>query len=384
LIVKKSLRKVLLVFPLLALLWFRGTSSRAEQLMDTEDSLTVSKTTAFTRLKNGYFSDALSAAKGALKTAEDRYGLTHPALVPILIDLATIDRYMALYTDAEAALKWALAIQEKNFGPEDPQLAGILDQLASLYTDWGRWQDAEYLGKRALSLMEAKDTHPFEGLIQALEQQGYLEMEMGNLTLAEELLKKSLKLQEKDPNTSPAVIIQNLHLISRVYLINKQLSDAQDSLQKIMDITKKNFEGDSVQQADAMENLGDFYQSQSQLEKAKKLFDAALPIYQRFVGVYFGYSSLDYVRKLAKADESVGKNKEAEDLLQKSQQTLKQVFGANHPRVSLGLVDLAQVEEALGQKTLAQEYLKEALVMARSFFGDDHPLVIKIKKQLNP
>jgi tetratricopeptide (TPR) repeat protein len=350
--------------------------------MDTEDSLTVSKTTAYNRLKNGYFPDALSAAQGAVKTAEDRYGPTHPALVPILTDLATIDRYMALYTDAESTLKWGLAIQEKSFGPNDPQLAETLNQLASLYTDWGRWQDAEYFGKRALSILDGKGTDPW-GLLQALATQGYLEMEIGNLDQAEECFKRSLKLQEKDPKTAPADVIQTLRLLSRAYQLNKRFSDAKDSLEKIMDITKQNFAGDSVQQADALEGLGDFYQSQNQAEKAKNLFETALPIYQRFVGVYFGYSSLDYVRKLARAYESVGKNKEAEDLLQKRQETLKGAFGANHPRVALGLLDLAQVEEALGQKSLAEEYLKEALVIAKSSFGDDHPLVLKIQKQLH-
>ncbi len=275
-----------------------------------------------------------------------------------------------------------MAIQEKNFGSSDPREAETLSRLSSLYTDWGRWQDAEYFGKRSLSILDGKDAN-LQGLLQVLEAQGYLEMEMGDLDQAQELFKRSLRLQEKDVKTVPSDLIQTLYSLSRVYLLSKRFSDAKNSLEKIMDITKKNFESDSVQQADALESLGDFYQSQNQADKAKNFFETALPIYQRFVGVYFGYSSLDYVRKLAKAYESVGKNKEAEDLLQKSLQTLKDVFGASHPWVALGLVDLARVEVALGQKTLAQEELKEALVIAKSLFGDDHPLVLKIKKQLH-
>jgi tetratricopeptide (TPR) repeat protein len=382
-IIKSPPNQALLTGSLLALFLFAGNLSYAEQIIDTEDPLTVSQTTTYERLKNGYFPDALSAGENALKIAEDRYGPTHPDIVPFLIDLATIHRYMARYADAETSLKWALAIQEKSFGPDDnPQTAGTLCQLAALYTDWGRWDDAEYFGKRAITLLEAKDTPPFTKLIQALNQQGYFELEMGNGDQAQELLKKSLQLQEKDLKADPAGMIQTLHALSQAYLLSKRFSDSKNALDKIMDITNKNFASNSVQQADALESLGHFYQSQNQTDKAKSLFEAALPIYQRFVGVYFGYSSLDYVRKLAKADESLGKNKEAEDLLQKSLQTLKEVFGDSHPRVALGLVDLAQVEEALGQKALAQEELKEALVIAQSFFGNSHPLVIKIQKQL--
>jgi tetratricopeptide (TPR) repeat protein len=381
---KSPPNQALRTWAFLALLLFTGTLSYAEQIIDTEDPLTVAQTTAYARLKSGYFPDALSAGQAALKMAEDRYGPTHPNIVPFLVDLATIDRYMARYADAETALKWGLAIQEKSFGPDDPQIAGTLCQLAALYADWGRWEDAEYFGKKSLSMLEAKDTSPFTGLIQALNQEGYLELERGNGAQAQELLEKSLQLQERDPKADPSGIIQTLQSLSRACLFNKRFSEAKNSLDKIMDITKNHFAANSVQQADAFENLGDFYQSQNQADKAKNLFETALPIYQRFVGVYFGYSSLDYVRKLAKADESLGKNKEAEDLLQKNLQALKEVFGTSHPRVALGLVDLAEVEEALGQPSQAQEELKKALVMAQSFFGNSHPLVVKIQKQLNP
>ncbi len=290
---------------------------------------------------------------------------------------------MAHYVDAEAALKWGMALQEKAFGQDNLQIAQTLDQLTALYSDWGRWQDAEYYGKRAVSILQKDETNPADSLPQVLDHLGTVEMEMGDAIEAQELLQKSLKLQEKGPNIDPQLIIPTLEHLSRVYESTKHFSDAQNCLQKILDISKKNYPADSVQQADAMELLGNFYRSQKQNEKAESLFLSALPIYQRFVGVYFGYSTLDYVRKLAKAYESLGKNKEAEVLLQKSQPTLKSVFGPSHPRVALGLLDLAQVEEALDQKSLAQEDLKEALVIAQSFFADTHPLVVKIQKQLH-
>ena len=311
--------------------------------MDIEDPLNVSKNTAFERYKNGYFSDALSAEKNALKLAEDRYGPTHVELVPFLIDLATIDRTMARYADAESSLKWALALQEKDFGADDPKLADTLAQLTSLYTDWGNWLAAYYFGTECLTILQKHKSTSTEDLTQAWNNLGIIDMESGNINEAKNsFLNQSLAVQEIDSKLNPSNLILTLNLLSKAYQVDKADSKAQSCLQRVLDISKKYFADNSIQVADAMENLGNFYQSQNQADQAKNLLEGALPIYQSFVGVYFGYRALDDVHKLAKAYKSVGKNKEAEDLLQKSLQTLKEVFGPSHPRVALGLLDLAQ------------------------------------------
>ena len=134
---------------------------------------------------------------------------------------------------------------------------------------------------------------------------------------------------------------------------------------------------------DALETLADFYASHGKPDKAQPLYTNALKIYQRFVGVNYTYPSLPYLRRLSKAFRSVGRDKDAEDLLEKTLSSSKDVFGSQHPQVAADLLELALVEKKLGENEKAQKNLKEALVISTSYFPSNHPLVLKIKSQLD-
>jgi tetratricopeptide (TPR) repeat protein len=359
--------------------------STAEQTMDSGDALTVAEFTAYDRTLKGSFTEARQAGQNALKIAENRYGPTHPSLVPILDDLATIDRYLALYPEAESNLQWALAIREKKFGMEDPLVAQSFIQLASLYFDWGHWEDAEFFQKKAVTIFEKKggESEDLVVLQQALELLGQIELQFRKTDEALSLLKKSLELASQNPGTPPARLVEILNLLAFAYQSSSRASDEQSCLEKALQVARSGFKANSIEVAEAMKNLADFYHFKKRDQDAKSLCDSVLKIAQGCVGSYFGYSSLPYVQKLAKADEAVGLWKEAEDLLQKALQTSKETFGANHPRAAVALLDLAGAQEGLGQRDAARENLKQALEIAKSFYRDDYPLIVQIQKELH-
>jgi tetratricopeptide (TPR) repeat protein len=344
--------------------------------MDSEDALMVARMSAFDRVKNGFFPDALAAGKGALKIAQDRYGPVHPALIPFLVDLASIERQMALYPDAESNLLWGLALARKNFGLEDGRVADCLVSLASLYIETGRWKDAEFYAGKALAIREKQALRI--PLAQALRLSGETQWGLGRGDQAASLLRRSLDLLEESPASPPAERISTLNLLARAYRTEKSPARAADCLQDALQLARKDFEPDSVEVADALEALGDEYRAEGKTTMARRLYGEAFPLYQRFVGVYYGYSTLPYLRKLALSYEALGKYKEAEDLLQKSLQTLKETYGSSHPRLAETLFLLARVEGESGENALSQGHLREALKMARSFLTDSHPLVRQI------
>jgi tetratricopeptide (TPR) repeat protein len=362
--------------------------------------------------------DALKAEQDSLQVQEYRDGPIHPSLAPILADLATIDRYLGRYADAESALKWALAIREKAFGPGDPLVAQSRHQLASLYLDWGHWEEAEFYEKKALSALEnnlsrdsifnawlpdfirfIKSLTPkqaarqqtqnpagknFFSPWQAYSLMGQIELGLQRNKEALSFFQKSLEAEQKDPDRTPSEHIHNLDLMAETCTLLQQPSDAQSCLEEALNTAKTHFKPNSIEVADSSERLGGFYHSQNLAEKAKPLLASAREIYRGCVGTYFGYDSIPYVQKLAKADETQGQFIEAQDLLQKNLQSVREAFGADHPRVAVGLLDLAGAEENLGQDADAQKNLKQALKIAQSFYRDDYPLVLKIKKQIHP
>lgn len=390
----------------------------AEQRLDSEDQLSVDRFTARERVKSGYIMDALKAEQDALQVQEYRDGPIHPSLALILDDLSTLDRYLARYAEAESRLKWALAIQEKAFGPNNNLVAQSQYQLASLYLDWGHWGEADFYENRVLLTLEYNQSHasilntwlpnfirfvktlaPKQAprqqaqnqaensslpLWQAYSLMGQIQMGLQSNKESLSYLQKSLEAEQKDPGRTPAGHINLLELMAENYLLLQQPSDAQSCLEEVLNTAKTSFKANSIEVADAMERLGVFYRSQKLEDKAKPLLSFARNIYRGCVGTYFGYSSIPYVQKLAKADESLGQFNEALDLLQKNIQSAREAFGANHPRVAVGLMDLANAEKALGQDAIAQKNFKQALKIAQSFYGEDFPLVLKIQKQIHP
>lgn len=355
--------------------------SGSEQIMDSADTLVVAERSAFDRVKNGYFPDALSAEQNALQTMENRLGPTHPGLVPVLTDLATIDRYLARYAEAEAALQWALALREKALGSGDPRVGETCGQLAALYDDWGKWEDAEFWGKKALASLEKQPGVAGPILCETLNRLGRIELNRGQAGQARAFFEKSLQLQEKGGAASR---IETLDFLARIDGMEKRFSDAESRLREAGEVAAKSFTDRSVEAADGIERLADFYRSQGRLEKARPLYQSALKIYQGFVGTYFGYSNLPYLQRLARAYQSVGDDKSALDLLEKGLKVTRDTFGPGHPHTAVALLRLGAVEKKLGEDKAAEGHFKEALALLKSFFPEGHPLVRRAETLLKP
>ncbi len=376
----RHLGSIFLVFALA----LSSQSGFAEQTMDSEDALSMAEVTAVDRAQRGKFTEALASEQNALKLAENRYGPTHPSLVPILADLATLDRDLALYPQAESNLQWALAIRQRNFGIDDLRTAESLGQLASLYFYWGHWEDAEFFQRKAVVLYKqapASAADP-QRLAEAFGLWGQIELEFGKKDDALSLLKKCGEILEKIPEVPASQLIQSLNLLASTYHALGKYPEEGSCLEKALQTAQKGFKANAVELADAQQSLAGFYHSQGREKEAQPLYDSALKIYQGCVGSYFGYSSLPYVQKLAKARMAAKQWKEAEGLLQNILPSCREIYGTSHPQVAVFLLELAQAQEGLGQTGIARENLKTALQMARSFYRDDHPLVLQIQKEL--
>jgi tetratricopeptide (TPR) repeat protein len=366
--------KIKIALPCLLLL-FSSSPLKAEHTLDVTDPLVVARNQAFIGVKNGSLTDALSIEEKALKMAQDEWGPTHPSLAPILTDLATIDRYLGRYSDAEASLNWALALRVKAFGPEDPSAAESLGQLASLYADWGRWDDAEYYAARTRNLLEKSNNDSSTPFIQTLNELGAVDLAQGKTAQSESWFKESLKIQDQNQIPDKNGYIQSLTRLSEVYRIEKNMADAQNFLEKALETAQKSFPADSLEVADAAEALGVFFQSQNKPQSADPLLASSLKIYQHFVGDYYGFSTLPFVSRLAKAYSLSGNNKQALDLLTSCLKIRQDTYGEKSVQAALTLMELSRVEKKLGADSVFKQESSEALTILKGYFTDQHPLV---------
>jgi tetratricopeptide (TPR) repeat protein len=156
------------------------------------------------------------------------------------------------------------------------------------------------------------------------------------------------------------------------------LPEAQDSLEKALSLAK-DLPAGSIEMADTLEAQGVLFETQGQKEKAQAAFDQALPIYRKFVGSFFGFSILEYVRKLERAELRRGHFKEAEDLGKKSLKAYQDSYGTEHPRTALALMELARAQKGAKEEEEAGDNAAEALRILQLKFTPETPLVQQAK-----
>jgi tetratricopeptide (TPR) repeat protein len=353
-------------------------SLAAEPLMDIS-LFTTDRIGAINSVKEGNFTQALQAEQTALKIAQDQHGPTSPSLVPILNDEAILQWHLAQYRDSEENFKWGLALLEKNLGPDDPQVADSLDLLAGLYLDLNRLEEAKLLERRALALRQTPRAENPQTLARSQLLMGRIELGLKDPSQAQALFLEAQRTLEKASRPDPSLSLSLWKDLAVSCSSQKNFSQTQTCLEKALEAAQKNFSTESIQEADAMEDLADFYRDRGDTSKAQPLDESALKTTQRFVGTDYDYQALPYVRRLVKIYRATDKNQPAADLLKKILQTERSILGPQHPRVSLDRLQLAEIESSLGHKPKAIQDAKESLANLGFFFPQDHPLVLQAK-----
>ncbi|HVZ81564.1 MAG TPA: tetratricopeptide repeat protein [bacterium] len=352
-----------------------GTVLGQTARMDSQDALNVARSTAVDRARNGYLADALASSKNAVHLAEERLGPTHPSLCPYLLDNAALERTLGLYEEAEGSLQWCLALLQRNRRLEDPLYPQTLFSLCALYLDQGRPADALYWGQKGLEALEdAKGTGHDIQKIQGLELLAEAKKDLNDPTGALTLLVKARGLCGRLSPSDPKLEIGLLTALSRAQTLLKRFPEAQGSLEKALELARKLPEG-SIELADTLESQGRLWEIRGAQEKARASYEAALSLYQKFVGSFFGYSILDYARKLERAYLSLGRFKEAEEIGNRTLKTCQDSYGTDNPRLALALMDLARAQKGAKEDKEAGDNVTEALRILRAKLQPGAPLV---------
>jgi tetratricopeptide (TPR) repeat protein len=182
------------------------------------------------------------------------------------------------------------------------------------------------------------------------------------------------QLNPKDPKLELAVLTE----LSQVQALLRRFPEAQLSLEQALSIAKNLPEG-SVEMADTLEAQGALFETQGQKEKAQAALGQALPLYRRFVGSFYGFSILEYVRKLERAELRLGHFREAEEAGQRSLKTYQDSYGPENPRTALALMELARAQKGTKKDKEAGDNAVEALRILQLTFPSENPLLRQAK-----
>lgn len=166
------------------------------------------------------------------------------------------------------------------------QQSAILIERACLARDLRLWSSSLALWNQVNDIATQNHSPELEAAVAG--GLGETWFAAGDLDRAEPLLRRSLYLLEKDPSTSPLQIAKSLSSLARLYIAEKKLALAEDTLSEAVALDEKNICTDHPQVAALLEIRATFMSQRGEAEAARKDLERARDI----MSAHFGLHSL--------------------------------------------------------------------------------------------
>ncbi|KAG5247287.1 Tetratricopeptide repeat superfamily protein [Salix suchowensis] len=283
----------------------------------------------------------------ALQEAKVGFGEKDPHVASSCNNLAELFRVQKQFDKAEPLYWEAIKILEESFGPEDIRVGAALHNLGQFYLMQRKLDEADKcyeIKRRVLGLnhTDYADTLYHLGTVLYL---------LGKEKDAEAIIQESIKILEENGMGDSITCIRRLQFLSQMYLKSNRLSEAEDVQRKVMQI----------------------------MELSK------------------GWNSMDTVivaERLALTLQSIGKIKEAKELLERCLEARKSLLPKDHIQIAANLLHIARVamlnsnrmrkiniSEAIAEVDKAKDILHSSTRIARQVLNKLR--VQKGKKQKN-
>lgn len=267
------------------------------------------------------YQDALPLLEKSLAIWQHMLGEEHPTTLTTMHNLASLYEKQKVYDRAEEMFQHVLAMRKRVLGDEHTDTVLTLNNLAYLYVVQGKKHEAKELYQQALPLCKRalEPLHPVTGSI--LYHLALLYTEQGNLAEAEQLLREACTFWEQTKGAECLETARVLHKLALVYLglekwqraeilyrrvrrmyekhlgeghpdtiqcleqgaflslVQNNLTEAQQTVRRILKIRKRQARGaDTPDTALALSSLAGMYIGMGKPQKAETLLQRAIEI----------------------------------------------------------------------------------------------------------
>jgi tetratricopeptide (TPR) repeat protein len=201
-------------------------------------------------------------------------------------NIAAIREKQKQYSEAEALYKQALDAKERTWGKQDQELVSILNRLGSLYFTQQKFREAESVLLRALSILERNKSPEVESLYKSLLWLSEVYLARRDFAEANKFAKRFDEVGQNLPRYAQRDSLANvLTQLATNYVEQQRAADAHRLYQHLLILYKN--ETDNLRPVVAVHlyNVGQFYKTHGEYEMSEKLFQRALFIDEKTLGV---------------------------------------------------------------------------------------------------
>lgn len=153
------------------------------------------------------YDEALPLAKRALHLRESALGASHPDLIPLLSNLAELQKTRQQFSDARAYLERAVAIAETVL-KDDIRTAYLLDKLGYIAFSQKKPKDAENFYLRSLQIKDKAMGPETADAVQTAFDLAEVYRFLKDYEEAEPLYARAVRVREKEPSTKKSELIR--------------------------------------------------------------------------------------------------------------------------------------------------------------------------------
>lgn len=193
----------------------------------------------------------------------------------------------------------------------------------------------------------------------------------GDLEEAQELLDRALEIRRSLPEVSSEDLAASLNNLSLVYKDQGDLSTAADLLYEALDLHETEKDPERAETLDSLHNLGALEEAQGNLQRAEELYERALVRRE----AKHGPVSLEVAKttnNLGKVLKARGRLQEAQDAYERSLEIREQILGPDHAQTAIALQNLGELLSTRGDFDRAIAYYRRALAIREQAFGKEH------------
>jgi len=191
---------------------------------------------------------------------------------------------------------------------------------------------------------------------------------LGQYTEAQRILTESLTMQPLSQDKSR---IETLLELGRSRTLARDLSGAEEPLQKALHISQVNFGAASEESGRTFWALGQLRYQQNRLTDAKQLYQRGLNILETTGAPPTDVSAL--LDDLAQVYAGELQWALAKQTYERALQIDRRILGDDHPRIAMRLNNLADIAQSTGDLKLAETLFRDAIRRDEKAYGDLHP-----------
>ncbi len=186
----------------------------------------------------GELQDAYQHCRKALRMGENKLGMRHASLIPIIMKLGNVLRKQKRFDDALDYFRRALQIVESRLKIEHPYASFIMQNIGMTYYNQNKLEMARRYVYRTLEMAERTmgPEHPYMGLL--LNDVGLTHFHTDNGDTALKYFNWAIDIRSQKVAPDDFTVGTIHSNIARVYQTQGKYQQAQDSFRKTLDIYK--------------------------------------------------------------------------------------------------------------------------------------------------